>query len=186
MSNINDMTTIIAADYMYLIMLGNDNIIKKIVDKLNKKSKENKLNTQYTMCRIDKPCAELLDEKHIQDILINDAKNIISNNQSKNDMIEYDIDRYKKYIVFNEGVETAQCLTYADILSTENITFVPPYESYRYSKFLVEKSKTDKTVSIQESFEKYFATQVKSFQRFYKGIVWLLTSDTLPSEDNSW
>ena len=74
----------------------------------------------------------------------------------------------------------------SDILSTENITFVPPYESYRYSKFLVEKSKTDKTVSIQESFEKYFATQVKSFQRFYKGIVWLLTSDTLPSEDNSW
>ena len=114
----------------------NDNIIKKIVDKLNKKSKENKLNTQYTMCRIDKPCAELLDEKHIQDILINDAKNIISNNQSKNDMIEYDIDRYKKYIVFNEGVETAQCLTYADILSTEN-------SYYKNNSMLMELINTD-------------------------------------------
>ena len=117
MSNVNDMTTIIAADYMYLIILGDDDVIRKIVNKLNKQSKEKKINTQYTMCRIDKPCAELLDDDYIQNILINEAKNIVPD--SKSDKTDSDIDRYKKYIIFDEGIETAQCLTYADILSTE-------------------------------------------------------------------
>jgi len=119
MSNVNDMTTIIAADYMYLIILGDDDVIHKIVNKLNKQSKEKKINTQYTMCRIDKPCAELLDDDYIQNILINEAKDTVSTNKSDNNIVDSDIDRYKKYIVFDEGIETAQCLTYADILSTD-------------------------------------------------------------------
>lgn len=117
MSGINDMTTIIAADYMYLIILGDDKIIKKIVDKLNKHSKDTKKNTQYTMCKIDKPCAELLDDDYIQNILINEAKDIAPVNKDIQNII--DIDIYKKYIIFDEGIETAQCLTYADILSTD-------------------------------------------------------------------
>ncbi len=28
--------------------------------------------------------------------------------------------------------------------------------------------------------------KLKEFQRFYKGLIWLFTSDTLPSEENSW
>jgi hypothetical protein len=119
MSSVNDMTTIIAADYMYLIILGEEKIIKKIVDKLNKQSEDNKQKTQYTMCKIDKPCAELLDDDYIQSILINEAKDIVSINNDDKQIIDSDIDRYKKYIVFDEGIETAQCLTYADILSTE-------------------------------------------------------------------
>jgi hypothetical protein len=27
---------------------------------------------------------------------------------------------------------------------------------------------------------------LKSLERFYKGVIWLFTSDTLPSEENSW
>ena len=109
MNNVNDMTTVIAADYMYLIILGEDNVIKKIVDTLNKQSKEKKINTQYTMCRIDKPCAELLDDVYIQNILINEAKNIVSINKTEDITNDSDIDRYKKYIIFDEGIETAQC-----------------------------------------------------------------------------
>ena len=36
-------------------------------------------------------------------------------------------------------------------------------------------------VAIKEAAEK-----IKSVQRFCKGVIWLLTSDTLPTEENSW
>lgn len=131
MSSINETTTIIAADYMYLIILGDYKIINNIVHKLNTEAKENKTNIQYTMCKIDKPCAEMLDDVNIQNLLINDAKNTIltKNIDNKlddaNDVTESDIDKYKKYIIFDEGVETAQCLIYADILATE----IPYYKN---------------------------------------------------------
>lgn len=125
MSNNNDTTTIIAADYMYLIILGEDKVIHKIVNKLNKEAKNNKTTTKYIMCKIDKPCAEMLDDTHIQNLLINEAKDIIITNNIDNKLGVIDIDIYKKYIIFDEGVETAQCLTYADILSTE----IPYYKN---------------------------------------------------------
>lgn len=73
-----------------------------------------------------------------------------------------------------------------DISLTNQTVFVPPYESYLHSKQLVQQSKMETEVSIKETMDKYISTQVKSLQRFYKGIIWLVTSDTLPSEDNSW
>ena len=74
----------------------------------------------------------------------------------------------------------------SDVELTQKTTFVPPYESYKHLKLLVGKSKLEKDISATEKFEQYIATKVKSLQRFYKGIVWLVTSDTLPSEDNAW
>jgi hypothetical protein len=35
-------------------------------------------------------------------------------------------------------------------------------------------------------FKETFETKMKSLQRFCKGLVWLVTSDALPTEDNSW
>lgn len=69
---------------------------------------------------------------------------------------------------------------------TEQTMFIPSYDSYLYSKHLVQESKIEKETSMQEKFDTYINTQVKALQRFYKGIVWLITSDTLPAEDNSW
>nr|BDA98673.1 hypothetical protein [Rhodomonas sp. NIES-1730] len=74
----------------------------------------------------------------------------------------------------------------SDLSLTNRTLFVPPYESYLYSKKLLENSKIEKKESTSEKINKYITTKVKSLQRFYKGIIWLVTSDTLPSEDNSW
>nr|ASO75898.1 hypothetical protein [Storeatula sp. CCMP1868] len=74
----------------------------------------------------------------------------------------------------------------SDIELTEQTTFVPPYNSYQYSKSLVEISNNENNISIKEKLEQYINTKAKSLQRFYKGLVWLITSDTLPSEDNAW
>jgi hypothetical protein len=73
-----------------------------------------------------------------------------------------------------------------DISLTEQTIFIPSYDSYLYSKQLVQKSKIEKETSIQEKMDTHVNTFVKSVQRFYKGIIWLVTSDTLPAEDNSW
>lgn len=64
--------------------------------------------------------------------------------------------------------------------------FIPPYESYMYSKQLMKENPEEQTKSLQYKVDKYITTQVKSVQRFYKGLIWLITSDTLPNEDNSW
>jgi hypothetical protein len=90
----NKETTIIAADYMYLIFLGREEIIDKIINKLNNDKK-----TLYIKYEISNPCINLIDD--------NEIRKIISS---------------EKYIIIDEGVETAQCLTYADISSNNDST----------------------------------------------------------------
>jgi len=66
----------------------------------------------------------MLDEEHIQKILLDDVEKTIA---KKNKTINHnqliptlgDIDIHKKYVILDEGVEAAQCLTYADISSME-------------------------------------------------------------------
>jgi len=134
--NSDKMTTIIAADYMYLVFLGDDKIINNMINKLNKnindsiKPNDNeniykakklgkffKKKDYYVKCELNTPCVDLLDEKTIQDIIIADAHDILSKNNKEitNDNVEF----VKKYVVLDEGVETAQCLTYADISSVD-------------------------------------------------------------------
>lgn len=113
MSN-DELTTIIAADYMYLIIIGDEKTISKMVSKLNQESKKNNLNKQFIINRIDSPCAEILDGTDVQNILIKEAKKSIKEQNNIKTVTDTDIDIYKKYIVFDEGVETAQCLTYAE------------------------------------------------------------------------
>jgi hypothetical protein len=65
------------------------------------------------------------------------------------------------------------------------IAFIPPYESY-----LELKSQNTQKLCVKSSFieESLYKTRLylKNLERFYKGVVWLFTSDTLPSEENSW
>lgn len=150
--NIDKVTTIIAADYMYLIFLGDNDIMEKIIDKLNKdvnemietakNNKTYKTKTQqkhiYIKSDISSPCIDILDSDHILEILRNDAiENIkkkritrisaksvnkkCNNSDEDNEISDKDIDVNKKYVTPDEGVETAQCLTYADVSCNDAI-----------------------------------------------------------------
>lgn len=128
--NNNDLTTIIAADYMYLIILGNEDIMGNIVKKLNNNKKNNYI---YVSHQIDHPCAEMLEEKHIKDILTTEAIETFNKDNNNNELItDTDIDLLKKYMIFDEGVETAQCLTYADLSGTDLALFKNCKKSRNY------------------------------------------------------
>jgi|UniRef100_A0A6C0DX50 hypothetical protein len=81
-------TTIITADYMYLVFVGSEDLIIKIINKLNQNQAHK--NTLFISHNIDIPCVNLLDNDTL--------KNIFKNN----------------YLSFDEGIETAQCLVYAE------------------------------------------------------------------------
>lgn len=68
----------------------------------------------------------------------------------------------------------------------KQIRFIPSSESYSYIRELQKKNITVKNESIHTNIEENIKTKIKSIQRFYKGIIWLFTSDTLPTEENSW
>ena len=89
----DEYTNIISADYMYLIILGEDEIINKIVNRMNKNAKKKGNNKYFTSNRIDKPCAEMLDDETIQEKLINDAKNSIieENNNDSDEDTDFDL-----------------------------------------------------------------------------------------------
>lgn len=132
-------TTIISADYMYLVFLGDDDVMGKITDKLNsieekiekeldiqkynKSNKSNKIVRKhskyiYVKTEIDSPCIDIVDDDNIQRILTNDAIKLINKQKgsiNSNVINQEEIDANKKYIIIDEGVETAQCLTYADM-----------------------------------------------------------------------
>ena len=66
-----------------------------------------------------------------------------------------------------------------------DITMVPPYSSYESSKS-PEKTVLHSDHTLIDEYLFKSKLKLKNLQRFYKGIVWLFTSDTLPSEENSW
>jgi hypothetical protein len=66
-----------------------------------------------------------------------------------------------------------------------DITIVPHYESYESWKLSKKETSESKTNLLEEYLFKS-KLKLENLQRFYKGIVWLFTSDTLPSEENSW
>jgi hypothetical protein len=69
--------------------------------------------------------------------------------------------------------------------SSSKLTFIPPYKSY-----IDLRSENSQQVSVKKNLtEEYiYKTRlyIQNLQRFYKGIIWLFTSDTLPREENSW
>jgi len=61
----------------------------------------------------------------------------------------------------------------------ENTMIIPP------SSYMQSKVSNSQTYGIKEIIFKT-KLKLKECQRFYKGLIWLFTSDTLPSEENSW
>ena len=62
--------------------------------------------------------------------------------------------------------------------------FFPPYRSYKTISEDLEYKNPES--SENKKIKKIFVEKMKSVQRFCKGVIWLVTSDTLPSEENSW
>ena len=66
----------------------------------------------------------------------------------------------------------------------QKVKFFPPYSSYQSNTRNIEDVKIES--SENKKIKKILNEKVKSVQRFCKGVIWLVTSDTLPSEENSW
>lgn len=65
------------------------------------------------------------------------------------------------------------------------LVFVPPYGSYLELRGDINEQVLVNPNPIQEYMFK-MKLNLRNLERFYKGIIWLFTSDTLPSEENSW
>ncbi len=66
-----------------------------------------------------------------------------------------------------------------------DMIFVPPYDSYLEWKSEKKHIPIVERNILNDSIFK-FQLNLKHLHRFYKGIIWLFTSDTLPSDENSW
>lgn len=66
----------------------------------------------------------------------------------------------------------------------KKVNFFPPYRSYKIISENIEYKSAEP--SENKKIKKIFVEKIKSIQRFSKGVIWLITSDTLPSEENSW
>jgi len=62
--------------------------------------------------------------------------------------------------------------------------FVPPYLSYlKMGNEIINDNEENIT---NDQIKKNLTKKMKSVERFCKGVIWLVTSDTLPTEENSW
>lgn len=84
-------SSIIAGDYIYLVCIGNSKIIDKMAKGLNEKGQK------YIKHDLNVPCVEMIDDDIIKNLILNENTN---NN---------------KHIIFDEGIEKAQCYIYADV-----------------------------------------------------------------------
>lgn len=66
-----------------------------------------------------------------------------------------------------------------------DIIFAPPYIYYKSLDYQ-KPSNSSPNYSTLESYIFNAQLKLKNLHRFYKGLIWLFTSDTLPSEENSW
>jgi hypothetical protein len=66
----------------------------------------------------------------------------------------------------------------------QKVNFFPPYPLFEKNDVHVEDFKIEPLEN--KKIKRIINEKVKSVQRFCKGVIWLVTSDTLPSEENSW
>jgi hypothetical protein len=69
----------------------------------------------------------------------------------------------------------------------KNLIIIPNYLEQNTQKTTFSSELSTKTTP--NKLEKYLfqaRLKLRDLERFYKGLIWLFTSDTLPSEENSW
>lgn len=136
--------------------------------------------------------------------------NIPSNNNS---LINYKVnkDNEESYVFFREQDALIAWKTFISKNKNINSNITPNLEVYNLENLLLdlEKEKNisnlilvppyelckDKLTTLPSVGNEYssqtrllYSMKLKfeNVKRFYKGLIWLITSDTLPSEDNSW
>jgi hypothetical protein len=113
---------------------------------------------------------------------------------------ESDLDvAWKEYITRNKGIHIQREANFEiynlenllldlekkETFNIENIILVPPYEKFRepkLNKIPIFNGEYSNQTRLMYSLKLKF----EDVKRFYKGFLWLITSDTLPSEENSW
>lgn len=96
--------TVIVADFMYFALIGSVDIINKIIEIMNM----NQENKHYISIHTETPIARILDSDIIKKILIDDCY------RDDSGLSQTELAERMKYCMFAEGMETAQCLIYAD------------------------------------------------------------------------
>lgn len=109
----------------------------------------------------------------------NDINEVLSiaNNSKKLDFKEPTIEIYnlENYLLDLEKSSTE---------IVKSAKFVPPYLSYlKMGNKIINDNEENIT---NDQIKKNLTKKMKSVERFCKGVIWLVTSDTLPTEENSW
>jgi len=99
-----DNFTVIVADFMYLTLIGSLDQMDQVIEIMN----NNRENKHYISIHTETPIAEILESDTIKKILIDDCR------RNNLDLSQKELAEQMKYCVFAEGMETAQCLIYAD------------------------------------------------------------------------
>lgn len=135
----------ITADYLCLVVLGDKSSVENLIyDMKNTCSSENSNNIQYIAVKIDYPSANKCYE------LTKSLNNVI-------DIEESDITKIKN-VIMDDGVETAQCYTYAEGYHSQlymlmNITEQDNSYILGYPKFELSDEE-DPEILVEEWFKK--------------------------------
>jgi hypothetical protein len=77
-------------------------------------------------------------------------------------------------------------LEHNDEDSIKEISFISTQESFKYLKLENQVKNKVSTHSMTKQMKKFASEKLKQVQIFSKKILWVLTSDTLPTEKNAW
>ena len=114
----DDDVTEVAADFMYLVVLGDEDIIEQIANALNVNySNVNASNAQqYLSIDVDTQIDHLPETKRFRNMLNAKLRTNLNASNGSNTSSESTVSNASniKYFVMGEGVETAQCYTYGE------------------------------------------------------------------------
>jgi hypothetical protein len=145
----NEEVTTVAADYMYLVILGDPDIVEEIVKAMNEDSRNKKSNKLYVSSDVDTQIDYLPETASFQRILetgigqrrteflsgidVDSDYQVDAESDVESDE-KTDCTSHKKYFVMGEGVETAQCYTCG--------------EEYTNARMLIEIEERDENFNI--------------------------------------
>lgn len=77
-------------------------------------------------------------------------------------------------------------LEQSDITLIKEISFVSTQYSFENLRLETEVKSVKSQPSVGKQIKKFALEKLKSLYSFSKGVIWVLTSDTLPTEKNAW
>lgn len=174
--------------------------IPKKLHEVNPKQKYNKTTYQGNPVYILKPTvARKGSTKTLIDYKITDRSN---NSYSRNVFFKLE-DAYMAWDKFCESNNSAKLpltpnieiynlesylldLENSDLETVKENYFVTPQTSFQDLKEELSIASNQTELSLTKKLEKFIAIKSKKLLQLYKGMLWVFTSDTLPTEDNAW